>query len=279
MSLLSSFVPETYNNTGICNIIQLQKRDKRMTAQASSDSDGGMPTLLAVQEFANANSIKLIVPTDSEFESTGRCFIINPAVKPLAIIRPTTHEDVSSIVMFCASRSVPFVVRNGGHDSAGRSQVDGALTIDLRDMNSVSISADRRTAKVNGGASAGDVADALGAHGLVTPVGANSTVGYVGWATCAGYGVMARSRGLGLEQILAAKLVNWEGKILDAEDDLLKGVRGAGPAFGIIVELTIKVYPLDTVRTPFNRFAGVLIKWNRYCRGSSSITHRTSSRL
>ena len=216
----------------------------------SSNNEGTLSSLLSVvQDFAATKSINLIIPSDGDWNSTALCLIINPTNKPLAIVRPKTPDDISATIKFCTSCSVPFVVRNGGHDSAGRSQVNGALTIDLRDMNNVAVAADRKTARVGGGASLGDVADVLAAEALVTPTGANSTVGYVGWATCAGYGLLAKHWGLGVDQILAAKLVNWAGDLIDADDELLKGIRGAGPAFGVIVELTIKVYPLDSVRT------------------------------
>jgi FAD/FMN-containing dehydrogenase len=52
---------------------------------------------------------------------------------------------------------------------------------------------------------------------------------------------------LGVDQIVAAKLVNPNGEIVAADDDLLKGIRGAGGMFGVIVELTIKVFPLKEV--------------------------------
>jgi len=62
-----------------------------------------------------------------------------------------------------------------------------------------------------------------------------------------GYGPFSAKYGLGVDNILGAKVVNWKGEILDADERLLKGIRGAGGALGIIVELRIKLYPLNTV--------------------------------
>jgi FAD/FMN-containing dehydrogenase len=72
-------------------------------------------------------------------------------------------------------------------------------------------------------------------------------VGYVGWATFGGYGPLSTTYGLGLDQIVGAKLVNCKGEIVAADDDLLKGIRGLGPIYGAIIEVTIKVYPLREV--------------------------------
>lgn len=73
------------------------------------------------------------------------------------------------------------------------------------------------------------------------------SVGYVGWSTLGGYGSMTARYGLGVDQICGAKIVNAKGEIQDASDEMLVGIRGGGGTLGIIVELTIKVYPLDKV--------------------------------
>jgi hypothetical protein len=68
----------------------------------------------------------------------------------------------------------------------------------------------------------------------------------------AGYGIMAGKYGLGCDQIVGAKVVLADGRTVDADERLLKGLRGAGPAFGVIVELEIKVYPLTEVNAATN---------------------------
>ncbi|OTB06401.1 hypothetical protein M426DRAFT_20855 [Hypoxylon sp. CI-4A] len=63
------------------------------------------------------------------------------------------------------------VVRIGGHDFVGRSQVRDALTIDMRDIKYVRISDDEKTAGVGGGILFRNLTKALEKRGLVTPVG------------------------------------------------------------------------------------------------------------
>ena len=47
-----------------------------------------------------------------------------------------------------------------------------------------------------------------------------------------------------MNRILNARFVQADGEIVDADAELLWGQRGAGGNFGVIVELTIKVYKL-----------------------------------
>lgn len=74
-----------------------------------------------------------------------------------------------------------------------------------------------------------------------------ASVGYIGWSTLGGYGPFSSIYGPGVDQIVGAKLVNAKGEVIDAGKDLLEGIRGAGPAFGVVSELTIKVFPLNEV--------------------------------
>lgn len=92
-------------------------------------------------------------------------------------------------------------------------------------------------------------------HFELTPAhsGSVSSVGYVGWSTNGGYGPFSTLHGLGLDSIVGAKLVNYKGDLVEASDELLKGIRGAGNIFGVIVELTIKVYPLKEVSAGVHR--------------------------
>jgi FAD/FMN-containing dehydrogenase len=55
---------------------------------------------------------------------------------------------------------------------------------------------------------------------------------------------------MGVDQILGAKVVNWEGRIVEADQRMLQAIRGGGGSLGVIVELTIKVYPLNKVSRP-----------------------------
>lgn len=66
----------------------------------------------------------------------------------------------------------------------------------------------------------------------------------MGWSTAGGYGPFSSLYGPGVDQIVGAKLVDSKGELVDASEELLKGIRGAGGIFGVIVELTIKVFPL-----------------------------------
>lgn len=53
--------------------------------------------------------------------------------------------------------------------------------------------------------------------------------------------------GLGSNQIVGGKVVNARGILVNADEGMLKGLRGGGENFGVVVELTVKAYALKYV--------------------------------
>lgn len=203
--------------------------------------------LTALASFLEKHpSIKHYTPSSPEFDELSAAFVAFPRTAA-SIVRPQSAADVSALVAHCAATATPFVVATGSHDGDGRSQVGGALRIDMRDIAHVEVSADRRTARVGGGVLSLELLDALAKDGVMTPTATFPTVGYAGWITHGGYsGTMGRF-GLGIDQLVGARVVNYKGECVEADEDLLEGMRGGGGNFGVIVELTVKVYPREEV--------------------------------
>jgi FAD/FMN-containing dehydrogenase len=207
-----------------------------------------MSDLSPLKEFLSQHPhIHHAIPSSPDYTSLSSIFCINSTSHPLMVVRPQSADDVAGLVSIFSSHSIPFTVRVGGHDMFNRSIADNSVTIDLRDISYVNIDKASSSARVGGGVISKDLVEPLANEGLVTPTGTINTVGYTGWAIYGGYGILSSNYGLGVDQILGAKVVNAEGKIVDADEKLLKGIRGGGGAFGVIVELTIKVYPSTSV--------------------------------
>ncbi|KAK0124871.1 hypothetical protein ONS96_008749 [Cadophora gregata f. sp. sojae] len=164
--------------------------------------------------------------------------------EPLALIRPTNALDVSTIVKFCVAHSISLAVRSGGHDLFGRSIVPDAVILDIRELNSIELADDEKTVVIGGGVQTVDLVNFLDAKGLVTPASLAGIVGWAGWAFAGGFGPLVNAFGLGVDQIVGARVVAAAGEVVEADSELLWGVKGAGGAFGVVTDLTIKVHPL-----------------------------------
>ncbi|KAF5568669.1 6-hydroxy-D-nicotine oxidase [Fusarium napiforme] len=203
------------------------------------------PVLSKLKAYLANTPAKTYAPGAEGYKQVEQCFVEKP-VQTLGVVRPQNNDEVALIVQFCIEHGVEFSVRGGGHDCACRTLVDGALVIDMRDIKHVVIAEDKKSAKVGGGILSGELARALVKEGLKSS-GTVASVGYTGWATLGGYGPLTSHHGLGVDQIIGAKIVNARGEVQDANEELLVGIRGGGGSLGVIVELTVKVYPINKI--------------------------------
>jgi FAD/FMN-containing dehydrogenase len=164
--------------------------------------------------------------------------------QPLALIRVISPSEVSTVINFCVTNNLPLCVRSGGHDLWGRSLIADAVILDIREMNKIVLSEDKKSMTIGGGTQTGDVVNFLDAHCLVTPCTLAGVTGHVGWAFSGGFGPLVNTFGLGVDQIISAKVITADGELQEADSELLWGIKGAGGAFGVITEATFKVYPL-----------------------------------
>lgn len=198
--------------------------------------------------FLSENThIHYATPQSPDYADLCRGYIINATPKPAMIVRPRSAGDVSSLISLLTAHDLPFTVRTGGHDMFGRSQIQDGITIDMREIAYVHVDKDSQTARLGGGVIIIDMLRELQKHGMTTPHASTPSVGYVGWATYGGYGLLSAKYGLGVDQIVGAIVVDAKGAIREADETLLTGLRGGGGALGVIVEIKIKVYPLDKV--------------------------------
>ena len=188
----------------------------------SKQTDGSILVELK-QKLPNA---QIWVPNDDDFEEQTRIYVKQANnITPLALVRPRSENEVASVVEIAHKASVPLAIRVGGHDLVGRSRPDQALILDLREFKDVEIVDEGQAAIIGGGILAQDLADALAKTGHATTYGNSGTVGFAGWAVHGGYGPFMSAWGLGVDQILAARVVNYRGEIVDADVELLFGLR------------------------------------------------------
>jgi FAD/FMN-containing dehydrogenase len=171
-------------------------------------------------------------------------------VRPHTVAACETPADVAAAL----ASGEPVAVRCGGHCFAGRSSTTGLL-IDVSPMRSVEVR--DGTVVVGAGACLGDLYDALAAHGLTIAGGCGPDVGIAGLTLGGGLGILGRRHGLTCDQLVAAQVVLADGRAVEAEDDLLWALRGAGGGqFGVVTRFEFR-----TVRAP--RTTALDLVWDR----------------
>ena len=135
--------------------------------------------------------------------------------QPDVVVSCATTAEVVEAVKTARDRGLAVAVRGGGHSIAGLSTIDGGMLIDLGPMNGVEVDAERRLAKVQGGALWSDVDQATQQVGLATPGGVVSDTGVAGLTLGGGYGWLRRKHGLSSDNVREAEIVTADGSVAD----------------------------------------------------------------
>jgi hypothetical protein len=215
------------------------------------DTNPSDPAAISIPRLRAELEGRVIAPDDAGYDEARTVFYGGIDRRPPVIIRAADATEVSRVVSLARETELELAVRSGGHSTAGHSVVDGGIVLDLRDMRTLDIDAERRTAWAQTGMTTGDYTTAAGAHGLATGFGDTGSVGIGGITLSGGVGYLVRKHGLTIDDLLAAEVVTADGQLLrvDAEThpDLFWAIRGGGGNFGVATRFQFRLHEVDTI--------------------------------
>jgi FAD/FMN-containing dehydrogenase len=198
--------------------------------------------------------------------------------RPAVIVQCAGVADIVEAVNFSRENDLVVSIRGGGHNVSGAAVNDGGIVIDLSLMRSVHIDPIARTARVEGGATWGDVDREAQLHGLATPGGVISSTGVGGLSLHGGWGWLRRKYGYCVDNILSVDIVTADGHVRTADamhnQDLYWAVRGAGSNFGVVASIVYQLHPIPAeimLAAPVYPLADapkVARAWREYAQGN-----------
>lgn len=193
---------------------------------------------------------QVIQPQDEAYESARKVYNAMIDKHPRLIVRCADVADVMASVNFAREQNLLLAIRGGGHNGTGLGTCDDGLVIDLSGMHGIRVDAKRKTVRVEGGCTWGQVDHATHAFGMAVPAGIISTTGVAGLTLGGGIGHLTRKYGLSIDNLLEADVVLANGSLVTASDtaheDLFWAIRGGGGNFGVVTSFLFKLHPADT---------------------------------
>ncbi|CEL03427.1 hypothetical protein ASPCAL04582 [Aspergillus calidoustus] len=215
----------------------------------------------------------------------------NAHLYPSCIVTPSNTADVSTILDFLTSprqdqnpththasantnTACPFAIRSGGHAyNTAFNNINSGPTIDLSNLNSITLSADQKTVSVGPGATWGDVYDILDPAHISVPGGRAGQVGVGGLTLGGGISYFSPRYGWTCDSVSEFEVVLAGGEVVSASQgynrDLWISLCGGGPAnFGIVTRVNLTTFPqgmiwggfvyytLDTIPEQLSAFEG-----------------------
>jgi len=206
---------------------------------------------ISIDELRSGVRGRVVTPDDADYDAVRGIMYAGVDSRPAAIVRVTDAADVSAVVSIARETGAELAVRSGGHSAAGHSSCEGGIVIDVRDLDSLDIDVDGRTAWAGSGLTAGAYTAEAAKHGLATGFGDTGSVGLGGLTLGGGVGYLVRKYGLTIDNLLAAEIVTADGevRIVDAgnEPELFWAIRGGGGNFGVATRFRYRLHELDGV--------------------------------
>jgi hypothetical protein len=193
----------------------------------------------------------LFTPETSGYDD--RCRLWNASVvkRPALVARCSGVADIVAAVKFARANGMLTAIRGGGHNVGGRALCDGGLVIDLSRMRAVHVDQAKRTVRVQGGATLGDLDRETHPFGLAVPSGIVPKTGIGGLTLGGGVGWLVRKYGMSIDNLLSCQIVTADGEVLTASsaehDDLFWALRGGGGNFGVVASFEFRAHPVHTV--------------------------------
>ena len=160
---------------------------------------------------------RIITPADRDYDEQRGVMYGGFDRRPGVIVRVANADDVASVIRVARETGIELAVRGGGHSNAGHSTTDGGIVLDVRDLRTLDIDVQAKTAWAGAGLTAADVTTALAEHGLAIGFGDTGSVGIGGITLGGGVGYLVRKHGLTIDNLLAVEIVTADGELQRAD--------------------------------------------------------------
>lgn len=172
---------------------------------------------------------------------------------PLAVVLPTSTEEVAAVMRYCCDNNIKVVARGAGTSLCGGAlPAEDAVVVGVTKMNRIlDVDYPNRAVRVESGVTNLAISNAVAAEGFFYAPDPSSQLACTlagnlamnsGGAHCLKYGVTTNNV-LGLKIVLiTGEILELGGKALDAEGlDLMALAIGSEGQFGIVTEATVRI--------------------------------------
>ncbi|KAL4745783.1 hypothetical protein BDW72DRAFT_46261 [Aspergillus terricola var. indicus] len=167
-------------------------------------------------------------------------------LNPTVILIPTTRTQVTQILALTHVLGATFSIRGGGHlQNPGFNSNDGGIVISFckGEFTQLILSEDKKTVNIGVGLRWADVYERLDEHGLAVAGGREPRVGVAGLLLGGGLSYQCNEVGVGCMGVVDYEVVLADSTIVhankDENPDLFWALKGGGPNFGIIINVTM----------------------------------------
>lgn len=154
-------------------------------------------------------------PSDPGYDAERRGFQAAHAHRPDLVVVASNPADVRAAVIHARDHGLDLAVQSSGHGLA--TPLDGGVLISTRRVRTVTVDPATRRARVEAGATWGEVVAAAAPHGLAPLSGSSPGVGVVGYLLGGGFGLLGRTFGFAADRVGRVEGVTPSGEAVELD--------------------------------------------------------------
>ncbi|KAF8850675.1 FAD-binding domain-containing protein [Acephala macrosclerotiorum] len=190
----------------------------------------------------------LLEPRSEGFKTSMSRWSSEDPKTPAAIFKPATEDDIVKIVKTATENKIPFVPKSGGNTPWSSIEPEGWI-IDLSLLQDIKVDSTNETVTLQAGVLTKPLNVAVSNKGFVIPSPSGSAVSYTGFMPGGGSSYLAGIYGMAVDSLLSAKVVTATKGLVTCSSsenpDLFWALKGAGQFFGVVTEVTMRIYRLE----------------------------------
>ncbi|KAJ5655255.1 hypothetical protein N7507_007205 [Penicillium longicatenatum] len=200
-------------------------------------------------EFALPSQISYPNSTTYSLEESRYWSQQQALTEPTCRFSPESALDVSFAILALQVAQCEFAVKSGGHAAfEGASNIQSGMTIDLANLNEITVRSDRAQTAVGAGNTWYDVYTTLQPMGLTVIGGRVSAIGVGGLTLGGGISFFSGRYGWACDNVNNYEVVLADGSIQEVSfsspySDLYWALRGGGNNFGIVTRFDLMTFP------------------------------------
>ncbi len=227
----------------------------------------------ALETLADRLDGELVLPGSEGWDEARAAWNLAVDQQPAAVVLAENARDVAETVKAARAAGLRVAPQGTGHAASSLGDLSGTILLRTIRMRQVDVDPHDRRARVEAGVIWQEVTDAAAEHGLAALAGSSHDVGVFGYSLGGGLSWLARKHGLASNSILAAEIVDADGRIrrIDHQngDELFWAIRGGGGSFAVVTAIELRLFPISEVYAgvlffPIERAEEVLMAWREW---------------
>jgi hypothetical protein len=200
---------------------------------------------------------RVATPSDTDWDEARRAWNLVADQHPEAVAFVEGPADVAKVIRFAAEHDLKVTAQGTGHGAAPLAPLEDAILIKTERMRGIEIDPKARSARVEAGVLARELASAAQAEGLCSLPGTAPGVGLAGYTLGGGWNWLANRHGFACNHVRAMELVGADGELRRVDDqsdaDLFWALRGGGGSYAIVTAIEVELFPISEI------YAGMLV--------------------